>query len=75
MNTLAWSPYSSRHICTAGEDTQTLIWDLGDSVSISIDEPVLSYAAEAAVNALHWPSSSPEWVAIVFDNKLQALSV
>ena len=27
-NALAWAPYSSCHICTAGDDAQALIWDL-----------------------------------------------
>lgn len=28
MNTLAWAPHSSSHMCTAGDDSQALIWDL-----------------------------------------------
>ena len=28
VNALAWAPHSSCHICTAGDDKQTLIWDL-----------------------------------------------
>jgi len=28
VNTLAWAPHSSCHICTAGDDSQALIWDL-----------------------------------------------
>ncbi len=75
MNTLAWAPYSSCHVCTAGEDSQTLIWDLGGSISDTMDDPFLSYTAESEVNALQWPSSSPEWIAIAFNNKLQALKV
>ncbi len=75
VNTLAWAPYSPCHICTAGEDSHALIWDLGGSSSNTIDDPVLAYTAESEVNALQWPSSSPEWIAIAFDNKLQALKV
>ncbi len=28
VNALAWAPHSSCHICTAGDDSQALIWDL-----------------------------------------------
>ena len=28
VNALAWAPHSSCHICSAGDDTQALIWDL-----------------------------------------------
>jgi len=28
VNSLAWAPHSSCHICTAGDDKQALIWDL-----------------------------------------------
>ncbi|KAJ6834779.1 WD40 repeat protein [Iris pallida] len=28
VNAIAWAPHSSCHICTAGDDSQALIWDL-----------------------------------------------
>ncbi|GIL92519.1 hypothetical protein Vretimale_19305 [Volvox reticuliferus] len=28
VNTLAWAPHSAQHICTAGDDSQALIWDV-----------------------------------------------
>lgn len=28
VNTIAWAPHSSCHICTGGDDRQALIWDL-----------------------------------------------
>ena len=28
VNTIAWAPHSSCHICTGGDDAQALIWDL-----------------------------------------------
>jgi WD40 repeat protein len=28
VNSLAWAPHSGSHICTAGNDSQALIWDL-----------------------------------------------
>ena len=34
VNALAWAPHSTCHICTAGDDSQALIWDLS-----SINQP------------------------------------
>ena len=31
VNAIAWAPCSSTHICTAGDDYNTLIWDLASS--------------------------------------------
>lgn len=28
LNAFAWAPHSSKHICTAGDDKQTMIWEL-----------------------------------------------
>lgn len=28
VNAIAWAPHSSKHICTAGDDKQALIWEL-----------------------------------------------
>lgn len=28
VNSIAWAPHSQSHICTAGDDNQTLIWCL-----------------------------------------------
>ena len=37
VNALAWAPHSSCHICTAGDDSQALIWDLS-SMSQPLDQ-------------------------------------
>lgn len=29
LNSLAWAPHSSTHICTAADDKNALIWDIG----------------------------------------------
>lgn len=29
INSLAWAPHSSTHICTAADDKHALIWDIG----------------------------------------------
>ncbi|GKV08540.1 hypothetical protein SLEP1_g20155 [Rubroshorea leprosula] len=74
-NAIAWAPHSSCHICTAGDDSQALIWDLssmGQPVEGGLD-PILAYTAGAEIEQLQWSSSQPDWVAIAFSSKLQIL--
>lgn len=75
VNAVAWAPHSSCHICTAGDDSQALIWDLTQMSKRSVEDPILAYNAEAEVNNLKWSSSQPDWVSIAFANKLQILRV
>jgi len=74
VNALAWAPHSSCHICTAGDDNQALIWDLSQMPK-PVEDPILTYYAEAEVNQLQWSKTQPDWVAIAFDKKLQILRV
>jgi DDB1- and CUL4-associated factor 7 len=85
VNAIAWAPHSSFHICTAGEDSQALIWDL-QSLPNPVEglsrfsswpnpDPILAYRAESEVNQLQWSSSQPDWVSIAFGNKFQILRV
>ena len=77
VNALSWAPHSSCHICTAGDDSQALIWDLS-SMSQPVDgglDPILAYSAGAEINQLQWSSTNPDWVGICFGNKLQILRV
>ncbi|MEW5305767.1 MAG: hypothetical protein WDW38_000241 [Sanguina aurantia] len=77
VNALAWAPHSSSHICTAGDDAQTLIWDLstlGPTNDQALD-PILAYGAASEVNNLQWSIAHPDWVAICFGNNTQILRV
>lgn len=77
VNAVAWAPHSSCHICTAGDDSQALIWDLsstGQQPEGGLD-PILAYTAGAEIEQLQWSSSQPDWVAVAFSNKLQILRV
>ncbi|GLJ51167.1 hypothetical protein SUGI_1089010 [Cryptomeria japonica] len=77
VNALAWAPHSSSHICTAGDDSQALIWDLS-SINQAVEgglDPILAYTATAEINQLQWSSTQSDWVAIAFANKLQILRV
>eukprot|EP00232_Nephroselmis_pyriformis_P011486 CAMPEP_0182885444 /NCGR_PEP_ID=MMETSP0034_2-20130328/19604_1 /TAXON_ID=156128 /ORGANISM="Nephroselmis pyriformis, Strain CCMP717" /LENGTH=336 /DNA_ID=CAMNT_0025018711 /DNA_START=13 /DNA_END=1023 /DNA_ORIENTATION=+ len=77
VNALAWAPHSSCHICTAGDDSQALIWDLS-SMTQPLDgglDPILAYNATAEINQLQWSATQPDWVAIAFGGRLQVLRV
>ncbi|KAG8070855.1 hypothetical protein GUJ93_ZPchr0006g41206 [Zizania palustris] len=89
VNAIAWAPHSSCHICTAGDDSQALIWDLssmgtgnnngGNGAAAAAAEggldPILAYTAGAEIDQLQWSATQPDWVAIAFSDKLQILRV
>lgn len=56
VNSLSWAPHSSAHICTAGDDSQALIWDmstLGSSQEAGTGlDPILAYNAGQEINQL-----------------------
>lgn len=75
INATAWAPHSRSHICTAGDDSQALIWDLSSIMSSPPIDPILAYQAEAEINNLQWSSTLPDWISIAFRDKLQILRV
>lgn len=75
INAVAWAPHSSCHICTAGDDSQALIWDLSAMPKRPVEDPILAYNAAGEINNLQWSASQPDWVSIAFHDKLQILRV
>lgn len=71
VNATAWAPHSSCHICTAGDDSQALIWDLSQMPKRPVDDPILAYNADGEINNLQWSASQPDWVSIAYKDKLQ----
>jgi len=69
INALAWAPHSACHICSAGDDTQALIWDLSGQAGAGLAEsgegmdPILAYSAGAEINQLQWSAAQPDWCA------------
>ncbi|CAG7860019.1 unnamed protein product [Brassica rapa] len=39
VNAIAWAPHSSLHICTAGDDSQALIWDISSMGQKNLPSP------------------------------------
>lgn len=73
VNSVSWSPKSSKGICSGGEDQQALIWQVADASS-QRNEPLLAYRASGKINSVSW-SPSNTFIAIGFRNTLELLRV
>ena len=71
VNATAWAPHSSCHICTAGDDSQALIWDLSQMPNRPVEDPILAYNADGEINNLQWSAIQPDWISIAYNDKLQ----
>lgn len=74
LNGISWAPHSAHHICTVGDDSQALIWDITSKVR-PIEDPILAYSAAAEINQLQWCGLHEDWVAVCYDKYLQILRV
>ncbi|KAJ3417034.1 ddb1 and cul4 associated factor 7 [Chytridiales sp. JEL 0842] len=76
VNSINWAPHSSGHICTAADDCHALVWDISQiAKQRMVQDPILSFKAEAEINQLAWSPNLYEWIAISCGNTLQALKV
>lgn len=75
VNAIAWAPQSGRHICSAGDDSQALIWDLPSVAGPNGIDPMSVYSVGSEINQLQWSAAQPDWIAIAFSTKLQLLRV
>nr|QPB14664.1 WD40-repeat protein [Limonium bicolor] len=75
VNAIAWAPQSCRHICSAGDDTQALIWELPTVAGPNGIDPLSVYRAGSEINQVQWSAAQPDWIAIAFSQKLQLLKV
>lgn len=75
VNAVSWAPLSSRHLCSAGDDAQALIWELPTLAGPNGLDPMSMFSAGAEINQLQWSAAQPDWIAIAFSNKLQLLRV
>ncbi|CAK9322069.1 unnamed protein product [Citrullus colocynthis] len=75
VNAIAWAPRSCRHICSAGDDKQALIWELPMVAGPNGVDPMSMYSATHEINQLQWSAAQPDWIALAFSNKMQLLKV
>ncbi|KAJ8554230.1 hypothetical protein K7X08_024908 [Anisodus acutangulus] len=66
VNAIAWAPQSCRHICSAGDDGQALIWELRTVAEPNGIDPMSMYSAGAEINQLQWPAAQRDWIAMRF---------
>ncbi|CAL1366545.1 unnamed protein product [Linum trigynum] len=75
VNAIAWAPQSSKHICSGGDDSLALIWELPTVAGPNGIDPMSMYSAGSEINQLQWSSAQPDWIAVAFANKMQLLKV
>ncbi|KAE8681429.1 WD repeat-containing protein LWD2 [Hibiscus syriacus] len=75
VNAITWAPQSSKHICSAGDDTQAPIWELPTVAGPNGIDPLCVYSAGSEINQLQWSAAQPDWIGIAFSNKMQLLKV
>lgn len=75
VNAIAWAPQSCKHICSAGDDGQALLWELPTVAGPNGIDPEMVYDAWEEINQLQWSGAEPDWIAIAFGNKVQMLKV
>ncbi|KAL6533389.1 Rhombotin-1 [Orobanche minor] len=75
VNAISWAPQSCRHMCSAGDDGQALLWELPTVAGPNGIDPMLTYSAGVEINQLQWSAAQPDWIAIAFGNKMQMLKV
>ncbi|XP_010654117.1 WD repeat-containing protein LWD1 [Vitis vinifera] len=79
VNAISWAPHVGRHLCSVGDDSRALIWDVA-SHGFRLDatdevEPIMWYGSTAEINQARWSPVDLDWIAIAFSNKLQLLKV
>ena len=75
VNAISWAPQSCRHICSTGDDTQALIWELPTVAGPNGIDPMSVYFVGSEINQLQWSATVPNCIAIAFSNKMQLLKV
>ncbi|KAJ3126723.1 ddb1 and cul4 associated factor 7 [Nowakowskiella sp. JEL0407] len=77
VNAISWAPHSRDHLCSVGEDKQTLVWDIAQAsrnkANSSGAEPILMYSSPAETNSISWTPNHPDWVGIAWGSTVQAL--
>lgn len=65
-------------MASVGDDGKTLIWDVFSPVpkeNIVELQPTLNHNSGTEINMLQWPITHPNQISIIFNNKLQMLTI
>jgi len=81
VNSISWAPCTGRKICSVGDDSRALIWDVASKAGngpeniIGQAEPEMWYGSVGGINNMRWSPVEMDWIAIAFLTKLQLLKV
>eukprot|EP00754_Rhynchopus_humris_P018736 Rhum_TRINITY_DN14613_c36_g1::Rhum_TRINITY_DN14613_c36_g1_i1::g.109208::m.109208/K11805/WDR68, HAN11; WD repeat-containing protein 68 len=75
VNSIGWAPHSSCHLCSAGEDSLALIWEIASQPTAQNNLPILAYNAKSHINWLQWSALQTDWIAITFGSTVEILRV
>ncbi|KAK4776131.1 hypothetical protein SAY87_024092 [Trapa incisa] len=85
VNAVSWAPRDGRHLCSVGDDSRALIWDVvgatrhdsggGNNGTDNMVEPEMWHESTAPVNNVRWSPVEVDCIAVTFSNKLQLLRV
>ncbi|ORY95681.1 WD40-repeat-containing domain protein [Syncephalastrum racemosum] len=91
VNCFSWSSAHPGFICTGGDDSQVLVWDINQQQQPSqplrrssrqaptpqnvVQSPSLRYVADSEVKSLSWSQSLPTWISVAYGRTVQALRV
>ncbi|CAG8501299.1 10212_t:CDS:2 [Acaulospora morrowiae] len=85
VNCVSWAPNNSGYLCSGGDDSQVLVWNVTGMSSHNgaapgvpgrhNRDPDLTYKAASEISQLSWSTQWTEWVAIGFESTVQALKV
>jgi WD repeat-containing protein 68 len=74
VNAVAWAPHSSGHLCSVGDDSQALVWDVSQPKKV-VTDPILAYNAGSEINQLSWNRMLHDWIGISTGNFITVLKV
>ncbi|GAV76202.1 WD40 domain-containing protein [Cephalotus follicularis] len=79
VNAITWAPFIGRQLCSVGDDSRALVWEVVSSdfrSAVGGDvEPEMWFGSTAEINQARWSPVELDWIAIGFLNKLQLLKV
>lgn len=77
-NAIQWSGIAPGCICTAGDDGNALIWNLGNLQAVKPGakvNPDLMHRSGAPINQICWSPMSPNWLATTSTNTTRVMRV
>ncbi|KAI4370166.1 hypothetical protein MLD38_018542 [Melastoma candidum] len=83
INAVSWGSFFGRQLCSVGDDSRAIIWDVaaagirseGTSGITTTIDPESWYSTKTEINNVRWCPVEPNCIAISFLNKLQLLRV